>query len=72
MPQPKYRTSKSKRNTRRSHHALKAPGMSVCPNCKEVKLPHSVCDACGHYRGQQMIAPSKLKSALSTGFDTEA
>ena len=39
MPVPKFRTSASKRNMRRSHHALKSPGLSVCPNCGETKRP---------------------------------
>jgi large subunit ribosomal protein L32 len=55
MPVPKYRTSASKRNMRRSHHALSAPGMSVCPNCQEIRQPHSVCHACGHYKGAQVL-----------------
>lgn len=59
MPVPKFRTSKSKRNLRRSHHALRAPGMSLCPNCQEVKHPHCVCEACGHYRGKQVIEPKR-------------
>ena len=70
MPQPKYRTSKSKRNTRRSHHALRAPGMSICPNCNAVKLPHSVCEACGHYRGKQVLEP-KSRMGVTDTFDTE-
>lgn len=57
MPVPKKRTSKSKNRTRRAHHALKAPGMSVCSNCNTAKFPHSVCEACGHYRGKQVIEP---------------
>ena len=56
MPVPKYRTSASKRNMRRSHHALKAPGLSLCPNCDEVKLSHVACPSCGHYKGKQIFA----------------
>ena len=55
MPVPKFRTSASKRNMRRSHHALKAPGFSICPNCGETKRPHTVCHSCGHYGGQQVM-----------------
>jgi large subunit ribosomal protein L32 len=55
MPVPKYRTSASKRNMRRSHHALKAPGMSICPECQEVKKPHTVCSSCGHYKGKHVL-----------------
>ena len=55
MPVPKYRTSSSKRDMRRSHHSLKAPGISVCGNCGSTVQPHSVCRECGHYRGMQVI-----------------
>ena len=55
MPVPKYRTSASKRNMRRSHHALKNVGVSECPNCQEIKLPHTACSACGHYSGRQVM-----------------
>lgn len=57
MPVPKYRTSASKRDMRRSHHALKAPGLSICPNCQEIKRPHAACKACGHYKGEQVMEP---------------
>ena len=71
MPVPKYRTSKSKRNMRRSHHALKPVGSSVCPNCSEVKLPHTVCEACGHYRGKQVVEP-RSNLGLEESFTPEA
>jgi len=41
---------------RRSHHALKPVGHQECPNCGELKLPHNVCVACGHYNGREVIA----------------
>ena len=49
MAVPKKKTSKSKRNMRRAHHALIASGVIECPNCGELKRPHHVCDACGYY-----------------------
>lgn len=55
MAVPKRRTSKSKRDKRRSHDALSAPAVSVCPQCKEPKLPHRVCAHCGSYRGRTVI-----------------
>lgn len=63
MPTPKYRTSASKRDMRRSHHALTAPSSSVCPNCQEVKVPHAACRSCGHYRGKQVF---EVKSAATS------
>jgi large subunit ribosomal protein L32 len=55
MAVPKKRTSKSRRNMRRSHHAIKATGYSECSNCGEFKLPHHLCGACGHYNGRQVL-----------------
>ena len=40
MAVPKKKTSKSKRNMRRSHDGLKTPGISLCPQCKEPKQAH--------------------------------
>ena len=53
--QPKRRTSKSKRNMRRSHDALTTPTLSECPQCHEVKMPHLVCPSCGYYKGKEVI-----------------
>ena len=55
MQAPKRKTSKSKRNMRRSHHALVAGTMHQCPNCGEPIKSHSVCKECGHYRGKQIL-----------------
>lgn len=51
MAVPKRKTSKARKNWRRSHHALEAPGLAACPNCGAARLPHRVCQSCGHYRG---------------------
>ena len=32
---------------RRSHMALKATNLLVCPNCKAPTVPHRVCAQCG-------------------------
>lgn len=55
MAVPKRRTSKSKRNMRRSHHALTIPNLSPCPECGEMKRSHVVCPHCGMYKGRQVI-----------------
>ncbi len=59
MNVPKRRTSKSKKNKRRSHQALSRPGHSVCPQCGEPKAPHRVCGGCGSYRGRQVFEPDE-------------
>ena len=55
MPVPKKKTSTSKRGMRRSHDGLKAPGLSICPNCQEMKRPHHVCSHCGYYGDKEVI-----------------
>ncbi len=55
MANPKRRTSKARRDRRRSHDALSAPPASKCDNCGEIKLPHRACPHCGQYRGRQVI-----------------
>jgi large subunit ribosomal protein L32 len=55
MAVPKRRTSRSRRNLRRSHDGLAPPARSVCPRCKEPKLPHRVCGNCGTYRGRELV-----------------
>jgi len=54
MAVPKKKTSKSKRDMRRSHDSLKVPGMAVCPQCKEPKPSHRVCPSCGTYKGKSV------------------
>ncbi|MGH6960594.1 MAG: 50S ribosomal protein L32 [Dongiaceae bacterium] len=54
MAVPKKKTSKSRRNMRRAHHALESAAWIECPNCGEHKRPHHVCSACGHYDGRQV------------------
>lgn len=55
MANPKRRTSKARRDRRRSHDGLSAPPASKCSNCGEVKLPHRACPHCGEYRGRQVV-----------------
>ena len=55
MAEPKKKTSQSRKGMRRSHHALTAPSLDVCPNCKSPKLSHRICPTCGMYGGRQVV-----------------
>jgi large subunit ribosomal protein L32 len=55
MAVPKSKISKSKRNMRRSHDALNISAYHECANCGELKRPHHICSACGHYAGREVI-----------------
>ena len=54
MAVPKRKTSPSKRNMRRSHHALTPTAQGECANCGEMKRPHHICPSCGHYDGREV------------------
>lgn len=59
MAVPKKKTSPSRRNMRRSHHALK-PVLSIeCSNCGNRKLPHHMCNSCGYYKGRQVLVQAQ-------------
>ena len=55
MAVPKRRTSRAKRDKRRSHDALSASPRSTCPQCGAAKQPHRVCMSCGSYKGREVI-----------------
>ncbi len=55
MPNPKRRHSKSRKRLRRTHDALSAPALSRCARCGSAKRPHTVCDNCGHYAGNEIV-----------------
>ncbi len=55
MPVPKQRKTKSRRNQRRSHHALKKLVLTKCPKCGYPILPHTICLNCGTYKGREFI-----------------
>lgn len=55
MAVPKQRHTKSRRNRRRSHHALKERDFSVCAKCGSAVVSHHVCQNCGTYAGREVI-----------------
>ncbi len=56
MAVPKRKTSKARKNTRRSNvWKMEAPELVRCPQCNEYKRPHRVCHSCGYYNGRQVI-----------------
>ncbi|HEY8552465.1 MAG TPA: 50S ribosomal protein L32 [Thermaerobacter sp.] len=55
MAVPKHKTSKSRRDKRRTHWKLTAPALVECPQCHQPKRPHRVCPNCGHYRGRVAV-----------------
>lgn len=67
MAVPQNRTTRSRRNMRRAHDALVAANPAACGHCGELKRPHHVCPACGHYDSREVVAMVK-----ETDLDGEA
>jgi large subunit ribosomal protein L32 len=40
MAHPKRKISKTRRDKRRTHYKLEAPGLAKCPTTGEMHLPH--------------------------------
>lgn len=55
MAVPKKKTSKSRRNMRRSHDALKRVNVVVDSSTGEYKLPHHLSLVDGTYNGRQVV-----------------
>ena len=56
MAVPKKKTSKARKNKRRSSvWKLKAPALSKCTQCGDFKMPHRVCPVCGYYKGKEIV-----------------
>ena len=56
MAVPQTKTTSSKTGMRQSHDALVAANPAECSNCGELKRPHHVCGACGHYDAREVVA----------------
>jgi large subunit ribosomal protein L32 len=54
MAVPKRKTSKSRRDKRRTHVNLSTPTLVECQQCHQPKRPHRVCPTCGTYRGREV------------------
>lgn len=67
MAVPQNKITRSRRNMRRSHDSLVAANPAECPSCGELKRPHHVCGACGHYSDREVVA-----KAAETDLDDDA
>ena len=59
MAVPKRKTSKSKRNKRRSHHHISAINIIEDKKSGEYRLSHHVDLKTGLYNGKQILEPKK-------------
>lgn len=61
MAVPKRKTSKSKRDKRRTHYKAKVPTLSICGETGEVHRPHTAYTVDGnlYYNGRMIIDNSE-------------
>ncbi len=63
MPhEPKKRHSRQRQGKRRAAIHLAMPELVTCLNCGEKRLAHSVCAACGYYKGQPVISHTQKET----------
>ena len=59
MAVPKRKTSKSRRNKRRSHHKIKSANVIEDNKSGEFRLSHHIDLKTGFYNGRQVLEPKK-------------
>lgn len=65
MAVPKKRTGHSAQGSRRSNWKATKPETTKCPNCGATVLTHTVCTACGTYKGQPVKLADKAAAAAT-------
>ena len=63
MAVPKKRTGHSAQGKRRSNWKATKPETAKCPNCGATVLAHTVCMACGQYKGR--VVSSKAEGYVA-------
>ena len=76
MAVPKKRTGHSAQGKRRSNWKATKPTLTTCPNCGQAVLAHTVCTACGTYKGKPVrlkdqAAASEVKEEKKTKKSTK-
>jgi len=65
MAVPKKRTGHSAQGSRRANWKATKPETTKCPNCGATVLTHTVCTACGTYKGQPVKLADKAAAAAT-------
>ncbi len=61
MAVPKKRTGHSAQGHRRSNWKATKPETTKCPNCGATVLTHTVCTACGTYKGKPVSLKDRVE-----------
>ena len=70
MAVPKKRTGHSAQGKRRSNWKATKPETTKCPNCGATVLAHTVCMACGQYKGK--VASIKAEGYVESSLEKKA
>ena len=62
MAVPKKRTGHSAQGKRRANWKATKPETTVCSNCGQPVLAHTVCTACGYYKGEPVRLKDKAEA----------
>ncbi len=65
MPVPKRKTSKSKRDKRRTHDKLTPVNIVECSRCHSKKIAHRVCLNCGYYDNVKVLKTDEKEKKAS-------
>ena len=61
MAVPFRRTSKTKKNMRRTHLKKEVGALTKCSKCGATIRPHRACTKCGNYNGKEVIKVDEEK-----------
>ena len=64
MAVPKKRTGHSAQGSRRSNWKATKPETTKCPNCGATVLTHTVCTACGTYKGKAVSLKNAVEAPI--------
>ena len=64
MAVPKKRTGHSAQGHRRSNWKAIKPETTTCSNCGATVLTHTVCTACGYYKGKPVRIKDRLEEEV--------
>ena len=54
MAVPKRKTSKTRRDKRRTHANAPKVTVAICQQCKKPVAPHTACKFCGYYNNKKV------------------
>ncbi len=60
MANPKKKQTPRRGRLRRAHQKIDQPTLVACTNCGKMTKPHHVCEYCGYYN-EELVVAAKVK-----------